>query len=210
MQTIKIGSKGEDVKVLQGYLNLTQDGVFGNKTHEAVIAFQKSHHLVADGVVGKNTWEALQSGGYKKSKRRIDYIIVHCSDTPEGRNNTIDDIRRWHTTPKPKGNGWKEIGYHYVVHLDGSIHVGRDVDKIGAHCEDYNAVSIGICYIGGKSADMKTYKDTRTPKQKEALLKFLKEMRKLYPTAKIVGHCDLDKHGKKCPCFDVVKEYKNI
>lgn len=212
MLTIRLGSKGEDVKALQKALGITIDGVFGQNTHNAVVAFQKANGLVADGIVGSKTWAMLipQTHSLKKSKRKIDYIVVHCSDTPEGRNNTIDDIRRWHTLPKPRGNGWVDVGYHYVVHLDGSVHEGRNVDWIGAHCEGYNANSIGICYVGGKSVDMKQNKDTRTSAQKEALLKLLKELRLLYPNAKIVGHRDLDKKGKTCPNFDAKNEYKMI
>jgi N-acetylmuramoyl-L-alanine amidase len=171
---------------------------------------QRKHGLVADGVVGPKTWAVILSDLLYKSKRNIDYIIIQCSDTPEGRNDTINDIRRWHTTPKPKGNGWSDIGYNYVIHLDGSIHLGRDINKVGAHCEGYNANSIGICYIGGKTADTKQNKDTRTPQQKEALLKLLKELRVIYPNAKIVGHRDLDKKGKTCPNFDAKSEYMNI
>ena len=48
--------------------------------------------------------------------RIINEIIVHCSDTPEGRNDKAEDIRRWHVN----GNGWSDIGYHYVVDLDGT------------------------------------------------------------------------------------------
>jgi N-acetylmuramoyl-L-alanine amidase len=210
MQTIKLGSKGNDVKTLQIALNLIPDGVFGKITHEVVVQTQRKHGLVADGVVGPKTWAVILSELLYKSKRNIDYIIIHCSDTPEGRNDTINDIRRWHTTPKPKGNGWSDIGYNYVIHLDGSIHMGRDINKVGAHCEGYNANSIGICYIGGKTADMKQNKDTRTPQQKEALLKLLKELRVIYPKAKIVGHRDLDKKGKTCPNFDAKSEYMNI
>lgn len=210
MQTIKLGSKGDDVKTLQNALNLIPDGVFGKLTHEVVVQTQKEHGLVADGIVGPKTWAVILAQSPYKSKRRIDYIIIHCSDTPEGRNDTINDIRRWHTTPKPRGNGWNDIGYNLVVHLDGSIHIGRDINKVGAHCEGYNANSIGICYVGGKSADMKLNKDTRTPQQKASLVKLLKELRALYPNAKIVGHKDLDKKGKTCPNFDAKNEYKNI
>lgn len=210
MQTIKLGSRGDDVKTLQNALNLVADGVFGKITHEVVVQYQKEHGLVADGVVGPKTWNLILEKWPQKSKRRIDYIIIHCSDTPEGRNDTIDDIRRWHTLPKPKGNGWADIGYNYVIHLDGSIHIGRDINKVGAHCEGYNANSIGICYIGGRTADMKQIKDTRTTKQKESLLNLLKMLRKVYPTAKIVGHRDLDKHGKTCPNFNAKEEYRNI
>ena len=81
--------------------------------------------------------------------RRINEIIIHCSATPEGRNDTSADIRAWHTAPKPKGNGWKNIGYHFVVLLDGTIETGRAIENAGAHCTGHNRFSIGVCYIGG-------------------------------------------------------------
>ena len=210
MELYKRGSRGEMVKQIQMSLHLYADGIFGIITEEAVKAFQTENGLTADGIVGPATLAKLIPVRFKKSKRRIDYIVVHCSDTPEGRNNTIDDIRLWHTMKPPKGRGWSDIGYHYVIHLDGSIHEGRDVNLIGAHVEDYNAHSIGICYVGGKSKDMKTNKDTRTDKQKVALMSLLLDLRKLYPTARIVGHHDLDKKGKTCPNFDAKREYSRI
>ena len=210
MEIYKIGSpKSEVVRQIQIALHLYPDGIFGEITREAVMAFQKENGLKADGIVGPATLAKLIPARLKKSKRRIDYIVVHCSDTPEGRNNTVDDIRRWHTTPKPLGNGWSDIGYHYVIHLDGSVHEGRNVDLIGSHCQGYNANSIGICYVGGRSKTGGN-KDTRTQEQKDALLKLLTDMRKLYPYAHIVGHCDLDKHGKTCPNFNAKSEYKCI
>lgn len=59
MQTLKRGSKGDDVKTLQKALGIVADGCFGAKTEAAVIAFQKAHGLVADGIVGNKTWAAL-------------------------------------------------------------------------------------------------------------------------------------------------------
>lgn len=59
MQTLKKGSKEEEVKTLQKLLNITVDGSFGPKTESAVIEFQKKHNLDADGIVGSKTWEAL-------------------------------------------------------------------------------------------------------------------------------------------------------
>ena len=140
--------------------------------------------------------------------REIKYIVVHCSDTIEGQNFTIDDIRRWHTAPKPKGNGWQDIGYHYVIHLDGSIHKGRDESVVGAHVEGYNKNSIGVCYIGGKEAGTFRAKDTRTPAQKESLIRLLMQLVVKYPDAQIVGHRDLA--NRKCPCFDAKNEYKTL
>ena len=46
------------------------------------------------------------------NKRNINEIIVHCSATPEGRHTTVEEINSWH-----KQNGWKSIGYHYVIYF---------------------------------------------------------------------------------------------
>lgn len=203
---LRKGSCGEYVKKLQRALNLIEDGKFGSLTEEAVKAFQKANGLKPDGIVGEKTWEKLpkMGVGLQRSKRFINKIIVHCTATPEGRVETVESIRNMH-----KSQGWADIGYHYVVYLDGSIHNGRNVDIIGAHCYGYNANSIGVVYVGGCDKRMKS-KDTRTDKQKESLVKLLKDLRKLYPTAKIYGHKDLDKKGKDCPCFNAKEEYKKI
>lgn len=61
-RTIKFGSTGADVRYLQTKLGVATggaDGIFGPKTRRAVIAFQKSHGLVADGIVGPKTWAAI-------------------------------------------------------------------------------------------------------------------------------------------------------
>ena len=86
--------------------------------------------------------------------RKINEIIVHCTATPEGKDFSVADIDRWH-----RARGFDGIGYHYVVCRDGSVHKGRDVAKSGAHCKGHNAGSIGVCYVGGMTADGKTPKD---------------------------------------------------
>lgn len=135
--------------------------------------------------------------------RKISKIIIHCSATLEGRDNTIEDIDRWH-----KARGWKCVGYHYVIHLDGSVHPGRDESEVGAHCSGYNSCSIGICYIGGLAKDGKAPKDTRTEKQKQSLLSLLTKLKEKYPCATIHGHREFA--AKACPCFDVRHEYKDL
>lgn len=135
--------------------------------------------------------------------RKIDTIIIHCADTPEGRDDRAADIRRWH-----KAKGWDDIGYHYVIDLDGTIEPGRPIEKAGAHCVGYNANSIGVCYIGGADAQTRKPKDTRTQAQKAALLSLLKYLVAKYPGAKIYGHRDFS--AKPCPSFDAKKEYENL
>lgn len=204
MKTLKIGSRGEEVKVLQKALNLLADGIFGPLTDEAVREFQKKHGLVIDGIVGPKTWALLEgnNSSLKKSSRYINEIIVHCTATKEGQNYTVDQVRQWH-----KGRGWSDIGYHYLIYIDGSIHEGRNVNISGAHTIGHNTNSIGVCYVGGLDSQGKV-KDTRTEAQKSSLLKLLKQLKGLYPKATIHGHCEFA--AKACPCFNAREEYKNI
>lgn len=137
--------------------------------------------------------------------RTINKIIVHCADTPEGRDDKTADIKRWHTAAPPKGNGWSDIGYHYVVELDGTIMPGRPVENVGAHCNGHNGDSIGVCYVGGCDKNMRP-KDTRTDAQKASLISLLRFLAAKYPGAKIYGHRDFNP-GKSCPSFDAKTEY---
>lgn len=205
MTLYKRGSRGDMVRQIQKALHLLADGIFGSQTEESVKNFQTMNGLKADGIVGPATLAKLIPHRLKKSKRMITKIIIHCSATPDGKDYNVDDIRRWH-----KQQGWSDIGYHYVVYRNGDVVNGRDVDIQGAHCADNggNINSIGICYIGGCSRDGKTPKDTRTDAQKVALLNLLLDLKKLYPHAVILGHRDLDEHGKLCPSFDAKKEYR--
>lgn len=134
--------------------------------------------------------------------REIKEIIIHCTATPEGREVTVKEIDAWH-----KQRGWQGVGYHYVIYLDGSIHPGRDINKVGAHCSGHNKNSIGICYVGGVDKNMKP-KDTRTPEQKEALIYLLKKLKTKYPNAGIFGHRDFA--NKACPCFNAKAEYITV
>lgn len=132
--------------------------------------------------------------------RKIDKIILHCAATKEGQHFTVEDIDCWH-----KQRGFNKIGYHFVIYLDGSVHKGRDIAEIGAHCLGQNANSIGICYIGGLDANGKP-KDTRTDAQKAALSCLVEALLKQYPSVTIHGHNEFA--NKVCPCFDVKKEFK--
>lgn len=133
--------------------------------------------------------------------RNIDLIVVHCSATPEGKHFSTETIRNWHVN----GNGWSDIGYHWVVELDGKVRAGRPEQRVGAHVRGYNRSSIGICYVGGMSKDMKLPKDTRSQVQRESLERLLLELKVKYPKAIIRGHNDFS--NKACPSFDAKEEY---
>lgn len=203
MMIYKIGSRGEMVGQIQKALHLVQDNIFGPITDEAVKDFQKSKGLKVDGIVGPATLALLIPCRFKKSKRTITEIIVHCSATPEGRDYTVDDIRSWH-----KDRGFTDVGYHYIIYRNGHIVNGRDVDLIGAHCTNHNSHSIGVCYVGGMDKQNNNPKDTRTNEQKASLMSLLMDLRKLYPNAKIRSHRDFA--NKACPSFDATTEYRRI
>lgn len=148
--------------------------------------------------------------------RKITHIVLHCSATKEGQRVSVADIEKWH-----KERGFRKIGYHYVVYLDGSIHKGRELSEVGAHVAGSNANSIGVCYVGGLDAAGKA-KDTRTEQQKASLFYLLQSLKEQFAVATICGHRDFspDLNGngviepreylKACPCFDAIPEYKNV
>ena len=135
--------------------------------------------------------------------RSITFIVIHCSAVRPGQQSSAADIDRWH-----KDNGWKGIGYHYVVRRDGSIEQGRSLEQVGSHVVGHNKHSIGICYEGGMD-DTGRNVDTRTPAQKVTLRRLVEDMHARFPKAVIVGHHNLNPL-KDCPCFDAVSEYWDL
>ena len=135
--------------------------------------------------------------------RKIDKIIVHCSGTSEFQDFDITNIKDWHVN----GNGWSDVGYHFIIKLDGTIQDGRPLQKIGAHVKGKNRSSIGICYIGGMNRDMTEWEDTRTKKQKESLLLLINDLKERFPNTIVYGHKDFT-NKKLCPSFDAKEEYK--
>ena len=64
-----------------------------------------------------------------KGKRNVNKIIIHHSASPQ--STTREQIYDWHVN----GNGWSDIGYHYIVLGNGEVVSGRHVNKTGAHCK---------------------------------------------------------------------------
>ena len=132
--------------------------------------------------------------------RKIDKIFIHCSATPEGRDIKMETIKSWHV----KGRGWSDIGYHFVIELDGMLRPGRRMERMGAGVKGHNANSIHVCYIGGLDKSKKA-KDTRTQEQRETLNTIIGGLLKEYPDASVHGHNEFS--NKACPSFDVQKEF---
>ena len=130
--------------------------------------------------------------------RDINDIIIHCTATPEGRDYTVEQCRNDHV----KVNGWSDIGYHFLIYRDGSVHAGRALSIAGAHCSGHNTGSIGVCYVGGMDASNKNPKDTRTEAQKVAIRAVVEALKAAYPKAS--AHCHYQYNsGKACPSFKI-------
>ena len=166
---------------------------------------------------------SLRSASPQES-RKIDLIVLHCSDTKPSQDFTIEKLKASH-----KREGFGEYpGYHFYVRRDGTLYYCRPLSLKGCHVKGYNAHSIGVCYEGGhreneivlsggnkekgemKNLPVSKYEDNRTAEQMITLHFLLCTLHELWPEAKIVGHRDLPGVAKACPCFDAKNEYAYI
>lgn len=141
---------------------------------------------------------------------QLQYLVIHCTATPEGRAVSSDEIRRWHTAPTSQGGrGWKQVGYTDMIHLDGRVerlvqnNEDANVDpwEVTNGAVGYNQISRHVVYVGGVSKDGKAPKDTRTPQQLEAMKRYVIDFHARHPKVRIIGHNEVAK--KACPSFNV-------
>ncbi len=126
----------------------------------------------------------------------VKFIVVHCADSKSDMDVTVSTLRQWHVGER----GWSDIGYHFFIKFDGTIHTCRDEKYQGAHCKTVNDKSIAICLEGGFGGV-----DNFTEIQKHSLMCFLSEKKEQHKNAAIIGHSHID--DKACPSFDVVECY---
>ena len=148
--------------------------------------------------------------------RKIDLIVIHCSASRVDRDFTETDLEVCH-----RRRGFNGTGYHYYIRKDGTTHLTRPVERIGAHAKGFNTESIGICYEGGLDCRGRPA-DTRTPAQRATLRQLVGQLQEKFSGCRVCGHRDLspDLNGngeiepeewiKQCPCFDVAKEFKEF
>ena len=117
----------------------------------------------------------------------IKYLVIHCSDTPDDRDVTAEEIHRWHLE-----KGYSGIGYHYVILRNGVVEKGRPDFWKGAHAKIVNDRSLGICLIGRNKFDQKQFIE---------LKKLIKILLEIHPKAKVRGHFQFE-DKKTCPNFD--------
>lgn len=113
---------------------------------------------------------------------------------------SVADVDRWH-----KENGWSGIGYHYFVRKDGSIYRGRPRNALGAQVQGKNNISLGICAEGDYDRER-----TMPAAQESAIKELLRELKRIYPSAEIVGHGEIgesDCPGKYYPLAEIKNNY---
>lgn len=128
--------------------------------------------------------------------RDIKLHVIHCSDTPDNRDVDAATIRVWHVD----GNGWDDIGYHYVIRRDGTIEEGRPTEVVGAHCPKVNRHSIGTCLVG---------RNNFTEAQYIALEELHARLESQFSGIGMAGHHDYDS-TKTCPNFNVKEFHMKI
>ena len=139
---------------------------------------------------------------FYQNYREVRLLVIHCSATRYDRDFPVEALRSSH-----KARGFADIGYHFYITRDGELHRCRPVNQIGAHAAGWNDKSIGICYEGGLDEQGRPA-DTRTYAQRCTLTDLLRQLRRDYPEARILGHYQLSPYIRKaCPCFDAREEY---
>ena len=136
---------------------------------------------------------------------KLEYLVIHCTATPEGREVTIGDIKQWHLEER----GWSKVGYSDMIHIDGCLSNLTPFNQDGRvegweltnGVRGINSVSRHVVYVGGINKSMTNAKDTRTKKQKEALELYVKYMILRHPNILIAGHNMFS--SKSCPSFNV-------
>ena len=139
----------------------------------------------------------VEDGKNMMSADSIRFLVLHCSASRRNQDYSVEQLRRDH-----KARGFYDIGYHFYIRKDGTMTQHRMLLEVGAHARPYNRCSIGICYEGGLNEEGRAC-NTITAEQETRLVELFRNLKTLFPKAKIVGHRDLPgTTPKECPGFD--------
>ena len=133
----------------------------------------------------------------------VKWLVVHCSASRCNRPFTVERLIE---------TGRQRFGqpsYHYYVRRNGYVVPILSESVQGIHAVGYNHCSIAVCYEGGLDENGNAA-DTRTELQKASLYERLKQLRRDYPQARIIGHRELPHVAKSCPGFTASTEYADL
>jgi len=125
-------------------------------------------------------------------RNSTEYIVIHCAATKASMDIGLTEIRKWHV----QDNGWRDVGYHYIIRRNGEVELGRSNRDTGAHAAGYNHKSVSVCMVGGMAED-NSAENNFTAQQWTALLDLVKQLKVDYPDADVIGHNEISE--KKMP-----------
>ena len=140
--------------------------------------------VIGEAIIGAEGFEIRETNLHftreLERRTRTDGIVIHhVGNTNKNVNSAA--IHRWHIE-----NGWKGIGYHYIIRKDGTIERGRPLGTTGAHCYNQNEHTVGICVIGNFELARPTQAQFRSA---EKLIGAVCGIYGIIPTdSSIVGH----------------------
>ena len=133
----------------------------------------------------------------------VKLLIVHCVANKCNRPFSVENLIACGVAK------YGQCSYHYYVRRNGDVIPLLPESVQGVHARHYNHCSLGIVYEGGLN-EKGVATDTRTDAQKHSLYELLKDLTADYPDARILGHCELPRVAKKCPCYLPSKEYAEL
>lgn len=180
------------------------DGLWGPKTKAAITALLARSEAPPKAAVASpapSTRPMVYQGAARHPVREI---VVHCSDTApdwyQGMSAQAKrgEIRRWHV----QENGWRDIGYHWLIDRDGTLLTGRLETEIGAGVAGHNQGVIHICLIGGRGGNERDrFSKHFTPAQDRTVRDLIDAIGMRTQVQRVSGH---NEHAAKaCPCFNV-------
>ena len=135
--------------------------------------------------------------------RSISYIVIHCTATLQSAK--VESIQNyWKNNLK-----WKSPGYHKIIEPNGTVHTLAPDAAVCNGVKGHNSHSLHVSYIGGVDAKGNA-KDNRTPQQKAAMERVVREWKRQHPKAVVQGHRDFPGVAKACPSFDAIAWAKEV
>ena len=134
---------------------------------------------------------------------KVKLLIIHCSAT---RCNHPFSVESLIATGKAR---FGQPSYHYYIRTNGDVVPILPESVQGVHARHYNHCSLGICYEGGYDEKGRVA-HTPTEAQKASMFALLKALREDYPDARIIGHNELPRVIKACPCFIASTYYQSL
>jgi len=157
--------------------------------------------LSGAGIITREDWGARStrctSRNASKSRMAIHYTVTPSSDP--GRQ--VRGIQRYHMDSR----GWCDVGYHFLVGIDGSIYEGRPLHLLGAHVGGHNTNNIGISFVGCFNSSGCSGMGPTTPSEAmiEAGGRLVGELSRLYGISinrsNVKGHREHSGQSTSCP-----------